>query len=107
MTTTPYTSAVGLAKTSPNLSSSVHIKTPVTTPSSTPSSSGTSSSKSDPELRYISKYLVQVISTTPKRSTSAAKRVSGARVLTSAKCAAILEEREQKKKETEEQAKSG
>ena len=107
MTTTPHTSAVGLAKTSPNLSSSVHIKTPVTTPSSTPSSSGRSSSESDPELRYISKYLVQVISTTPKRSTSAAKRVSGARVLTSAKCAAILEEREQKKKETEEQAKSG
>ena len=107
VTTTPHTSAVGLAKTSPTLSSSVHIKTPVTTPSSTPPLSGTSSGESDPERRYISKYLVQVISNaTPKRSTSAAKRVSGARVLTSAKCAAILEEREQKKKkEIEEKSK--
>ena len=107
VTTTPHTSAVGLAKTSPTLSSSVHIKTPVTTPSSTPPLSGTSSGESDPERRYISKYLVQVISNaTPKCSTSAAKRVSGARVLTSAKCAAILEEREQKKKkEIEEKSK--
>ena len=73
VTITPHTSAVGQAETSPTLGSSVHIKTPVTTPSSTPSSSGTSSGKSDPELRYISKYLVQVISNaTPKRSTSAA-----------------------------------
>ena len=107
VTTTPHTSAVGLAKTFPTISSSVHIKNPVTTPSSTPSSSGTSTGESDPELRYISKYLVQVISNaTPKRSTSAAERVSGARVLTSAKCAAILEEREQKKKkEIEEKSK--
>ncbi len=38
---------------------------------------------------------------------SAAKRVSGARVLTSAKCVAILEEREEKKrKEQEEKDKS-
>ena len=80
------------------------LKTPVTTPSSTPSSSGTSSGESDPELRYISKYLEQVITNaTPKCNTSAAKRVSGARVLTSAKCAAILEERAAKKK-AEEQA---
>ena len=47
---------------------------------------------------------MQVISNaTPKSSTSAAKRVSGARVLTSAKCAAILEEREQKKKKEMEE----
>ena len=122
MTTTPRTSAVGLDKTSPTLSSSVHTttpvrtpssttsptgtlsaslhtKTPVMTPSATPSPPGTSSGESDPKLKYISKYLVQVISdATPKSSTSAAKRVSGARVLTSAKCAAILEEREEKKK---------
>ena len=97
--TSPHTSGVGLAKTSPTLDSSVLTKTPVTTPSSTPSPAGTSSGESDPELWYISKYLVQVISNaTPKSSTSAAKRVSGARVLTSAKCAAILEEREEKKK---------
>ena len=99
MMTSPHTLGVGLAKTSPTLNSSVLTKTPVTTPSSTPSPAGTSSGESDPELRYISKYLVQVISNaTPKSSTSAAKRVSGARVLTSAKYAAILEEREEKKK---------
>ena len=46
--------------------------------------------------RHTSKYLVQVISdATPKSSTSAAKRVS------LAKCAVILEEWEQKKKEIE------
>ena len=93
MMTTPRTLAVELAKTSPPPGSSVHSKTPVMTPRSTSSSEGTSSGESDHELRYISKYLVQVISTaTPESSTSAAKRVSGARVLTSAKCAAILEE---------------
>ena len=76
------------------------------TPSATPSPPGASSGESDPKLRYISKYLAQVISdATPKSSTSAAKRVSGARVLTSAKCAAILEEREQKKKEIEDKNK--
>ena len=58
---------------------------------STSSSEGTTG-ESDHELRYISKYLVQVISTaTPKSSSSAAKRVTGARVLTSAKCATILD----------------
>ena len=106
MTIPRTTSAVGPAKTSPTLSSGGHTKTPVMTPGSTHSPAGTSSGESDPELRYISKYLVQVIANaTPKSSTSAAKRVSGARVLTSAKCAAILEEREQKKKEIVEKNK--
>ena len=95
MTTTPHISAVGLAKTAPTLS--LRYLNTSDDSSSTPSSPRTSSGKSDPELRYISKYLVQVISNaTPKSSTSSAKRVSRDRVLTSAKCAAILEEREQK-----------
>ena len=92
----------------PTLSSSVHTKTPVTTPSSTLSSARTSSGESDPELRYISNYLVQIVSNaTPWSCTSAAidKQVSGARVLTSVKCAVILEEQEQKKKEIEEKNK--
>ena len=56
------------------------------------------------ELRYISKYLVQFVpATKPKDKTSAAKRVSGARVLTSAKCAAILQEREEKKRKEQEE----
>ena len=106
---TPRTSTKESIKTPPNNSPilSLCTKTPVTTPGSVPSSVGTSSGESDSELRYISKYLVQVISNaTPKSSASTAKRVSGARVLTSAKCAAILEEREQKKKkEIEEKEK--
>ena len=90
--TSPHTSGVGLAKMSPTLNSSVLT-------SSTPSPAGTSSGESDPELWYISKYLVQIISNaTLKSSTSAAKQVSAARVLTNAKCAAILEEREEKKR---------
>ena len=45
------------------------------------------------ELKFISKYLVQFVpAPTPKTKDSVAKQVSGARVLTSAKCAAILEE---------------
>ena len=106
---TPRTSTKESIKTPPNNSPTLNscTKTPVTTPGSVPSSVGASSGESDSELRYISKYLVQVISNaTPKSSASTAKRVSGARVLTSAKCAAILEEREQKKKkEIEEKEK--
>ena len=106
---TPRTSTKESIKTPPNKSPTLGscTKTPVTTPGSVPSSVGTSSGESDSELRYISKYLVQVISNaTPKSSTSTAKRISGARVLTSAKFAAILEEREQKKKkEIEEKEK--
>ena len=106
---TPRTSTKESIKTPPNKSPTLSscTKTPVTTPGSVPSSVGTSSGESDSELRYISKYLVQVISNaTTKSSASTAKRVSGAGVLTSAKCAAILEKREQKKKkEIEEKEK--
>ena len=77
---------------------SVHTTASVTTtPSST--SSGTPSSPTG-ELKYISKYLIQYIpSTTPKiKESSASKRVSGARILTSAQCLNMIQEREEKKK---------
>lgn len=62
--------------------------------------SGTLLEEHNGELRYISKYLVQYVpaAPAPKTKSSAAKRVSGARVLTRPKCAAILQEREDKKK---------
>ena len=52
-------------------------------------------------MRYISKYLVQVIpSATPKTSKTsvAGKRVSGARILTSEQCMAIFPEQEEKRR---------
>ena len=80
-------------------------------PSLTPGSSctcgfkspGSTQSSPDGELSYISKYLVQFVPSPPTTKASAAKRVSGARVLTSAKCAAILEEREEKKRKEQEE----
>ena len=51
----------------------------------------------------ISKYLVQFVPAPPKTKASAAKQISGARVLTSAKCAAILEEKEEKKRKDQEE----
>ena len=73
------------------------------TPSSTtPSSDDQSPANGDPkgELKYISKYLVQYVpSTTPKpKESSSSKRVSGARILTSAQCLNMIQEREDKKK---------
>ena len=53
-------------------------------------------------LNYISKYLIQyVAASSPKNKP--AKRVSGARVLTSKECVEILKEREEKKKKAEEE----
>lgn len=52
---------------------------------------------------YISKYLVQYIPVSVPKPNAPVKRVSGARVLTSAKCAAILEEREEKKRKEKEE----
>ena len=48
-------------------------------------------------MRYISKYLVQYVAT-PKTTKPVAQRVSGARILTSSECEAILLERGAKKK---------
>ena len=51
---------------------------------------------SDDKLKHISKYLVQYVPvSTPKRTR---KQVSGARILTSAKCVALFKEKEDKKK---------
>ena len=48
--------------------------------------------------------MVQYVATTPKnRSADSTKRVSGARVLTSAQCVAILEEKEEQKKREKEE----
>ena len=54
--------------------------------------------------RYITKYLVGIISSsTPNRpKQSSTKCVTGARVLTSAQCMAILQELEEKKKKEQE-----
>jgi hypothetical protein len=93
---------------SPSLSSSTSSST---TPASSNAGSSGFSSGSEPspgrsgELRYISKYLVQYVAT-PKTTKPVAQRVSGARILTSSECEAILLEREaKKKKETEEKEK--
>ena len=82
-------------------------------PSSTPGSSSLSSSvihasnddTVSPELKVISKYLVQYVPT-PKRPRKASQRVSGFRVLTSSQSLSLLEEKAQKKKaEAERKAK--
>ena len=90
--------ATGLQSSSGSSASTPISKT--ISPASTLSSTSTPGSSG--ELRYISKYLVQYVST-PKTTQPVAKRVSGARVLTSAQCAAILEEREEKKRKEQEQ----
>lgn len=62
--------------------------------------------KNEGELRYISKYLVQFVPDAKPKNKETAVRISGARVLTSDKCASILKEREEKKqKEKEEKEK--
>ena len=55
------------------------------------------------ELRYISKYLVQFVPDAKPQKKDEVVRVSGARVLTSDKCAAILKEREEKKNKEKEE----
>ena len=77
-----------------------------TTLSTLSGSTGSTGSSSGDKLRYISKYLVQVIpSATPKttKTSSAGKHVSGARILTSEQCTAILQEQEEKKRKEQEE----
>ena len=57
----------------------------------------------DDKLRYISKYLVQFVPDAKPKSKETAVRISGARVLTSDKCAAILKEHEEKIKKQQEE----
>ena len=49
------------------------------------------------QLKYISKYLVQYVPCPPQKKAEA-KRVGGARVLTSSECVSILKEHEEKKR---------
>ena len=115
---TPGTPVHSCGSKSPSLSTSsvvhtpgLHMSSPVSSSAaSTPSSSHTPHPRSggsspDRELRYISKYLVQYVPAPPNTKASAAKQISGARVLTNAKCAAILEEREEKKRKEQEKDK--
>ena len=53
--------------------------------------------KNQGDLRYISKYLVQFVPNAKPQSKHQMVRISGARVLTGDTCAAILQEREEKK----------
>ena len=105
----PCTPGSGGSLTSPGSHAPPH--TPGSGGSLTSPGSGTPGSLNQTpgtgELKYISKYLVQYVAATPKAKPAAsAQRVSGARVLTSAQCVAILKEREeQKKKEQEEKEK--
>ena len=59
--------------------------------------------ESEGQLRYISKYLVQFVSDSRLEKKEQTVRISGARVLTSDKCAAILKEREEKKQKEKEE----
>ena len=63
----------------------------------------TENSERNDKLRYISKYLVQFVPDAKPKSKETAVRISGARVLTSDKCAAILKEREEKVKKQQEE----
>ena len=54
------------------------------------------------ELRYISKYLVQFVPNAKPKNKEEVVRISGARVLISDRCAAILKEREEKKQKEKE-----
>ena len=55
------------------------------------------------KLRYISKYLVQFVPDAKPKSKETAVRISGALVLTSDKCVAILKECEEKVKKQQEE----
>ena len=60
-------------------------------------------SQQNDKLRYISKYLVQFVPDAKPRNKETTVRISGARVLTSDKCVAILKEREEKIKKQQEE----
>ena len=67
--------------------------------SSSDSTTAASSKGNEDKLRYISKYLVQYVPDACPQNKETAVRISGARVLTSDKCVAILKEREEKQKQ--------
>ena len=57
----------------------------------------------DNKLRYISKYLVQFVPDAKPQTKGTTVQISGARVLTSEKCATIIQEREEKKRKEQEE----
>ena len=57
----------------------------------------------DNKLRYISKYLVQFVLDAKPQTKGTTVRISGARVLTSEKCATIIQEHEEKKQKEQEE----
>ena len=67
--------------------------------SSSNPTTATSSKVNGDKLRYISKYLVRFVPDACPQNKETAVRISGARVLTSDKCVAILKEREDKQKQ--------
>ena len=84
-----------------------NVNTPVTGPAVSDDKTKEVGTKNTPsqdngKLRYISKYLVQFVPDAKPQNKEATVRISGARVLTSEKCAAILKECEKKRKEEEE-----
>ena len=58
--------------------------------------------KKNDKLRYISKYLVQFVPDAKQQNKETAVPISGARVLISDKCAAILKEHKEKIKKQQE-----
>ena len=58
--------------------------------------------KGNDKLRYISKYLVQFVPDAKQRNKETVVSISGARVLISDKCAAILKEHKEKIKKQQE-----
>ena len=57
----------------------------------------------DNKLRYISKYLVQFVPDAKPQTKGTTVQISGARVLTSEKCATIIQECEEKKRKEQEE----
>ena len=63
---------------------------------------GAKNTPSQDKLRYISKYLVQFVPDAKPQTKGTTVQISGARVLTSEKCATIIQEREEKKRKEQE-----
>jgi len=67
------------------------------------SNSTTATSSKGNGVRYISKYLVQYVPDSRPQNKETAVKISGARVLTSDKCVAILKEHEEKRKQQQQE----
>ena len=88
-------------ESNPEKLSEKNVNTPVTGPAVSDDKTKEVEAKNTPsqdndKLRYISKYLVQFVPDAKPQNKEATVRISGARVLTTEKCAAILKECEEK-----------